>query len=223
MRKSYQISRLAGLSLIMLALLGLTACSSATNTAVPVATAAPSSGAKTYIANLDNAPSTARAVVVVENGKFDAYVCSLDQAFNQTSARWYKGQLDATGSFQGVSADGVEFKGSVKDNQFTGSVLNTQKKSYTFKGEVLASGNTKAGLYRGLGNYNGKEVIVGATITGQGVFAATAQYKGVMEFINPVVDQPVFLADGVLGVKIGDTKQQVEVKLVTTLSGTPLF
>jgi hypothetical protein len=158
----------------------------------------------------------------MENGKFDAYVCSFDDAFNLTSARWYKGQLDANGSYQAVSQDGVELKGTITGDQFSGSLLNTAKQQLAFSGtRVPADG--KAGLYRGIGKYNGDDVIVGATMSLDGTLAATAQYKGVFKFVTPVASEPVALPDNSLGIKIGPNGEQITVKRVTTLSGPPLF
>src|SRR6266542_2831704 len=114
-------------------------------------------GATSYIATLAGAPSNARVGIVVEDGKFKAYVCSLDDAFNLTSARWYEGELDANGGFQLASPDGVEMKGLIKGNQFTGTLLNTEKVSMAFNGTAVTSG-PPAGLYRGTGQIDGQNV-----------------------------------------------------------------
>lgn len=188
----------------------------------PAPAAPPSSAtAKTYIAKLDNAPPSARAVIVVEEGKFDAYVCSLDDAFNQTSARWYKGTVDANGGFQATSSDGVEFKGTVKGDQFSGTLVNTTKQTLTFAGSAVPSNGT-AGLYRGVAKYQGEDVIVGAVLAADNTFAATAQYKNAFKFVSPVAGEPVRLSDTQLGVKIG-TGEQVTVNRVTTLKGASIF
>jgi hypothetical protein len=177
----------------------------------------PQQAARTYIAKFENGPASARAVIVVENDKFDAYVCSLDDAFNLTTARWYKGALDAEGNFQSVSDDGVEFKGAVVGDQFTGTVLNTAKETLAFQGG-LAPGGGPAGLYRGRAKYGDGEVIVGAVLDTDGTFASTAQYSDVFEFVSPVAPEPVQLSEGVLGVQIGTIGELITVRRVTSLA-----
>ena len=204
---------------ILLLLTLATACGSQSSSSAPADSAG---GAKTYIAAFENGPASARAVIVVEDGKFDAYVCSLDDAFNLTTARWYKGELGQAGSFQGVSNDGVEFKGNVSGDGFTGTVLNTAKESLAFSG-AAAPADGKSGLYRGTGNYGNGEVIVGAVMAADDTFASTAQYKGKFEFVSPVAAQPIELPEHSLGVKIGPDGSQITVNLVTTLTGPQVF
>jgi hypothetical protein len=192
----------------------LVACGAPSPSSPPAA--APS--AKSYIAKVDGAPASARVGIVVEGSKFAVYVCSLDDTFNQTSARWYTGELDANGSLKGVSSDGVELGGTIKGDQFSGTLINTAKKSMAFNGTLVPSGD-KAGLYRGLGKYGGEDIIVGAVVSPDGAFASTVQVKGAIKFISPIAKEPVFLPYSTLGVKIGRDAQQVETKLVTTLQG----
>ncbi len=175
-------------------------------------------GATSYIATLAGAPASARVGIVVEDGKFKAYVCSLDDAFNLTSARWYEGELDANGGFQLVSSDGVELKGSIKGDLFTGTLINIEKVSMAFNGTAVTSG-APTGLYRGTGLYNNEEVIVGSVISADGTFAATAQYKDRFEFITPIAAEPVKLSDNTLGIQLGPNGEQITVALVTTLKG----
>src|SRR5688572_11289668 len=151
-------------------------------------------GAQTFIARLDGTPDSARVVVVVEDGKFDAYICSLDDPFNLTTARWYKGDIDANGGFQGVSTDGVTLAGGVDGSSFSGTVTNIEGQTFAFDGAAVTPGGP-AGLYRGLGTYNGEEVIVGSVVTEDGTFAATAQTKGGIAFISPVASEPNRLSD----------------------------
>src|SRR5688572_25795120 len=179
-------------------------------------------GAQTFIARLDGTPDSARVVVVVEDGKFDAYICSLDDPFNLTTARWYKGDIDANGGFQGSSTDGVTLAGSINSNNFSGTVTNIEGQKFAFDSAAVASGGL-AGLYRGVGTYNGEEVIVGAVVTEDGTFASTAQIKGRLEFVSPVASEPNRLSDTSLAVKIGPDGQEVTVDLVTTLKGSQIF
>src|SRR5919106_1036669 len=154
-------------SLITLFALLLSACGAGGANVAETAT-----GAQTFIARLSDAPDSARVVVVVEEGKFDAYICSLDDPFNLTTARWYKGEIDANSGFQGVSTDGVTLAGSIDGHHFSGTVTNIEGQTFTFEGEA----GGPAGLYRGLGTYNGEEVIVGSVVAEDGSFAATAQF-----------------------------------------------
>jgi hypothetical protein len=181
-----------------------------------------STGAQTFIARLNGAPESARVVVVVEDGKFDAYICSLDDPFNLTTARWYKGEIGADGSFQGTSTDGVTLSGSVAGDNFSGVVTNIDGQTFNFDGAEVAAGGP-AGLYRGVGTYNGEEVIVGSVVAEDGTFAATAQLRDRFEFVSPVAGEPNRLSDTALGIKIGPEGQEIQVDLVTTLEGPPIF
>jgi hypothetical protein len=178
--------------------------------------------ADTFIAHLSGAPDSARVVVVVEGGKFDAYICSLDDPFNLTTARWYKGEIDSSGGFQAASTDGVTLSGSIDEHHFSGTVTNIEGQNFTFEGEAVPAGGP-AGLYRGVGTYNGEEVIVGSVIAEDGTFAATAQFKDRFEFVSPVASEPNRLSDTSLAVKIGPEGQEITVNLVTTLQGPQIF
>jgi hypothetical protein len=178
--------------------------------------------ADTFIARLSGAPDSARVVVVVEEGKFDAYICSLDDPFNMTTARWYKGEINANGDFQAASTDGVTLSGNIDEHQFSGTVTNTEGYTFTFEGEAVPAGGP-AGLYRGVGTYNGEEVIVGSVIAEDGTFAATAQFRDRFEFVSPVAGEPNRLSPTSLAVKIGPEGQEVTVNLVTTLQGPQIF
>lgn len=205
--------RLGLTGLMLVSLLSLAAC--VTQPTSPAATSS-TGEAKSYIATFDNGPANARTGIVVEDGKYKAYVCSLDNDFNLTSARWYEGELAADGSFQGVSPDGVQFKGSVNGDQYRGSIVNTAKKTLTFKGTLVPAGG-KVGLYRGERQFEGKDIVIGAVISPDNSFASTVQVKGKIEFVTPVGNEPAFLPDNTLGIKLGKKAIQVTAKLVTTL------
>src|SRR5687767_13646658 len=110
-------------SLVTLFALLLSACGAG---GVPATSHAETTHADTFIARLSGAPDSARVVVVVEGGKFDAYICSLDDPFNLTTARWYKGEINADGSFQSTSTDGVTLSGSIDEHHFSGTVTNIE-------------------------------------------------------------------------------------------------
>jgi hypothetical protein len=182
---------------------------------------AATSGATSYIARIDGAPESARIGIVVEAGKFAVYVCSLDDAFNLTSARWYSGDVGADGSVQGISPDGVQFQGKVSGDTFSGTLINTAQQTLTFSGKAVPAGGP-AGLYRGLGEYGGQEVVAGSVVDTDGSFASTVQYKGKIEFVTPVASEPLRLDSTSLNVTIGEPSQQIKVLLVTTLNGVEL-
>jgi hypothetical protein len=144
------------------------------------------------------------------------YVCSLDDAFNLTSARWYSGVIGSDGSVQGVSPDGVQFQGVVKDNQFSGTLVNTAGQTLAFSGASVPNGGP-AGLYRGLGQYDGQDIIAGAVIDSDGSFASTVQYKDQIAFVTPIAGAPVRLDNTSMNVAIGNLSEQIKVLLVNTL------
>lgn len=178
--------------------------------------------AASYIAHIDDAPDTARIGIVVEDGKFAVYICSLDDAFNLVAARWYSGDVGADGSVQGISPDGVQFQGKVSDGQFSGTITGVAGKVWAFRGAAVPA-NGPAGLYRGTAQFDGQEIVVGAVIDPDGSFASTVQYKGQIAFVTPVAGAPLRVDNDTIKVTLGDPSQQVEVTLVTTLKGVELF
>ncbi len=200
---------------LVIAILGLTACGGGASLDTTAA-------ATSYIAKIDDAPASARVGIVVEDGKFAVYVCSLDDAFNLKAARWYSGDIAADGSVSGVSPDGVQFQGVVNGDTFSGTITNTEGRVWNFKGSAVAAGGP-AGLYRGTAQYDGQEIVVGSVIDPDGSFASTVQYKGQIAFVTPIANAPLRVDNDTIKVTIGDSSQQVEVTLVTTLKGVELF
>ena len=208
-----KLNRILMVTIVVLSTTLLAACGGQSATTTTAATS--------YIARIDGAPDSARVGIVLENGKFAVYVCSLDDAFNLTSARWYTGDVGADGSVQGVSLDGVQFQGKVSSDTFSGTLINTAQQTLTFSGKAVPAGGP-AGLYRGLGEYGGQQVVTGAVIDTDGSFASTVQYKGKIEFVTPVAGEPQALDNTALNVTIGNPGQQIQVLLVTTLEGVQL-
>jgi len=204
--------------MVIMSIIVLTACgggsASTTTTTTSVATS--------YIAHIDDAPDSARVGIVVEDGKFAVYVCSLDDAFNLKAARWYSGELGADGSAQGTSPDGVQFQAVVSGDSFTGTIVNTLGKTWTFSGSAITAGGP-AGLYRGISKIGDQEIVVGSVVDPDGSFASTVQYRGQIAFVTPVSSSPLRVDNDTLKVTLGDPSQQVEVTLVTTLKGVELF
>jgi hypothetical protein len=83
----------------------------------------------------------------------------------------------------------------------------------------LVPAGGQVGLYRGEAQYNGKDIVIGAVISPDNSFASTVQVKGKIEFVTPIANDPVFLPDHTLGIKLGDAGEQFTAKLVTTLKG----
>ncbi len=200
------------LALVLLMSIVLTACGGGAESTVAIS----------YIAKIADAPASARVGIVVEDGKFAVYVCSLDDAFNQKAARWYSGDLASDGSVSGVSPDGVLFEGVVNGDSFTGTVTNVEGRVWTFSGTAVPQGGP-AGLYRGITQFNGQEVVVGAVVDPDGSFASTVQVRGEIAFVTPVAGAPLRVDDTNIKVTIGDPGQQVAALLVTTLKGVELF
>ena len=169
--------------------------------------------ATTYIAKISNAPDSARVGIVIEDGKFVVYICSLDDAFNQSTARWFAGTLEGDGTVSGLSPDGVRVNGSIIKTSFTGIITNLQGQVITFRGSSVPAGGP-VGLYRGTGNYNGQEVILGVIVDSDDVFVSTVQVQDRVEFITPISSSPIYLTNSNIKVTIGEPGQKFEVFLI---------
>jgi hypothetical protein len=186
----------------------LTACGGATT-----------EGTVSYIGTIDDAPESARVGIVAENGKFVLYICSLDDAFNLSASRWFSGDLDGDGTFAGISPDGVKVNGSINGNLLIGFITNVQGQRLNFRGSAIQAGGP-AGLYRGVVEYDGQQVVVGAVVDeGDLLAAATIQVQDKVEFITPVSIPPFRVNSTKLILTIGALSQKVDVFLVETLAG----
>lgn len=176
-------------------------------------------GTTSYIATIENAPASARVGLVAENGKFVLYICSLDDAFNLANSRWYTGNLDGDGTFAGTSPDGVKVNGAIIGDSFSGFITTLQGERLPFRGSVIPA-NGPAGLYRGVGEYDGQSVIVGAVVDEAELFVATTvQVQGTTQFISPVIT-PAFRVDSTkMILTFGDLNQKVDLLLVSSLEG----
>jgi hypothetical protein len=154
---------------------------------------------------------------VVQDGRYKAYVCSLDEDFNLQYARWYEGKVGSDGTIRKTSPDGVTFKATVSDDTFTGEVTSAKKVALSFEGGSVPAGTNHIGLYRGVGKYSGKPVLVGAVIDDDGSFASTTQYVGKIRFVTPVGDTPTTLGDKHLAVFLGPDETPYLAALVTAL------
>jgi hypothetical protein len=180
-------------------------------------TRAGSSSATSSIATFPDGAGSARVGIVVQDGRFKAYVCSLDEDFNLEYARWYEGKVGSGGAIRKTSPDGVTFKATVTDDAFQGEVISADKQSLSFDGGPVPAGTDHIGLYRGAGKYAGKPVLVGAVIDEDGTFASTTQFVGKIRFVTPVADQPTTLGEKHLAVYLGPDETPYLAALVTAL------
>ncbi len=173
--------------------------------------------ATSYVASFPEGAGSARVGIVVQDGRFKAYVCSLDEAFNLEYARWYEGKVGSNGAIRKTSPDGVTLKATVSGDTFTGEVTSAKKVPLSFDGGSVAAGTDHIGLYRGVGKYAGKPVLVGAVIDDDGTFASTTQYVGKIRFVTPVGDTPTTLGEKHLAVFLGPDETPYLAALVTAL------
>jgi len=174
--------------------------------------------AKSYIATFSQGAGSARVGIVVQDGSFKAYVCSLDENFNLQYARWYAGKVGTDGAIRKTSPDGVTFQANVSGDEFTGQVTDAKKVALPFSGGVVAAGTDHIGLYRGESRVSGKPVLIGAVIDQDGTFASTTQYVGKIRFVTPVKSTPTYLGDKHLAVFLGTEEVPYVASLVTTLA-----
>ena len=174
--------------------------------------------ATSYVATFSGGAGSARVGIVVQDGHYKAYVCSLDEDFNLQYARWYEGKVGAGGAIQKTSPDGVTLKATVTGDQFTGSVTDAEKAALPFSGAAVSAGTDHIGLYRGQARVSGKPVLIGAVIDQDGTFASTTQYVGKIRFVTPVKDAPTYLGDKHLAVFLGTDEVPYIAALVTKLA-----
>lgn len=105
-----------------------------------------SAPAKTFVGPVTGAVESARVGVVADGTNFMLYVCSTDETFNKTSARWARGPV-ANGVCEGKSPDGaMAVKAAVAADTVKGT-LTVAGKAMAFTA-TLADERTYAGLYR---------------------------------------------------------------------------
>jgi hypothetical protein len=178
---------------------------------------AQSSTAQSFVAKFSNGPANARVGIVVQDGKYKAYVCSLDNEFNLIAARWYEGDV-VNGQVSGISLDGVQFEATLAGSSFKGRVTDLNKKTLEFRGSQIKVGQNHAGLYRGKAEVNGKNVIVGAVIGMDGSFASTVQFDQEIRFVTPIAPKPNLISSEHLVVWLGADKQPAIASLVNSLN-----
>jgi hypothetical protein len=114
----------------------------------PPSVAQPDDGApaQTFVGPVPEAVESARVGVVADGKNFVLYLCSTDEAFNRSSARWARGAV-ANGAMEGKSPDGaMTVKATVAADAVKGT-LTVGGKALAFTA-TRADGRTYAGLYR---------------------------------------------------------------------------
>lgn len=108
-----------------------------------VAVAAP---CQSFVGVVKNAVDSARVGIVADNAAFICYVCSQDEAFNQSSARWVRGTVTG-GKIEGKSPDGaLTLRATIGADTAAGSI--TVGGSVMTFAATLPDERTYAGLYR---------------------------------------------------------------------------
>lgn len=114
--------------------------------------------AKTFVGDIKGAPESARIAVVIDGDKFVAYVCSGDQAFNDTFSRWFRGPV-AGGKLSATAACGAEFAAEVSGDAVSGS-LKKGAATHAFTATAVQAGGN-AGLFRAGEAFGDDDYVIG--------------------------------------------------------------
>ena len=136
---------------------------------------APAAVAATYIGELKGAPESARIAVVVEGGKFVAYVCSNDQPFNDAFSRWFRGDTKA-GKMSVKADNGATVTASATDDAITGT-LTKDGKSHEFTAKRI-TGDANAGLFRAAESVGDDAYVIGWIADETGAVVGTGGKRG---------------------------------------------
>jgi len=139
--------------------------------------------ATTFVGALAKAPGGAKIGVVIEGEHFLAYVCSDDDAFNATHARWFRGMVGKPGILKAESG-GVNLSAKLAGGKVTGSVTGADKSPLAFTAaEASAGGVFRAEVIDGTDHYivgwvrADDGATAGAAIRGKGKPAPLVQQK----------------------------------------------
>ncbi|HVJ80814.1 MAG TPA: hypothetical protein VNC50_07060, partial [Planctomycetia bacterium] len=119
-------------------------------------TLAAGEAATTFIGRLEGAPESARIAVVMKGGKFIAYACSRDAAFNQKNSVWLGGEA-AAGELKSEQA-GVSFEAK-SDGRSLAGTLRQGGESLAFTAKPAK--RQAAGLYRATDSIGGADFVLG--------------------------------------------------------------
>lgn len=105
-----------------------------------------SSPGKTYVGTLVKGPGDAMIGVVTQGETFLAYLCSNDDEFNASHARWFRGKIGEQGNL-GAEAGGVKLAGRLAAGQIEGTVTGPDKQALAFMATVV-QGGALGGVFR---------------------------------------------------------------------------
>lgn len=118
----------------------------------------PADATKTFVGDIKGAPESARVAVVIDGDKFVAYVCSGDQAFNDTYSRWFRGTV-AGGKLAAKSPCGAEFAAELAGDAVTGT-LKKDATTHAFTATAVQAGGN-AGLFRAGEAFGDDDYVIG--------------------------------------------------------------
>ncbi len=145
-----------------------------------VAIAAP---CQSFVGVVKNAVDSARVGLVADNAAFICYVCSQDEAFNQSSARWVRGTVTG-GKIEGKSPDGaVTLQGTIGTESAEGSIT-VGGKVMTFAA-ALPDERTYAGLYRCEEKTDATDYVAGWVVDEDDFVAGAVQNRQNRQISNP--------------------------------------
>lgn len=154
--------------------------------------------ASTFIGELSGAPESARVAVVVHGTTFTAYVCSADQAFNDTFSRWFRGAVK-DGKMSATAKCGAEFAATLSGAAVSGS-LKKEGKTHEFTAKQIAA-DANAGLFRAAEAFGEDDYIVGWIVDEKESIVGTGgKAGGKVQTLQPPK------GNGNLAAKIGDKK-----------------
>ncbi len=142
--------------------------------------AAPS---QTFVGDVKNAVDTARVGLVADPSSFVFYLCSQDEAFNKTSARWVRGVV-ANGKFEGKSPDGaLTVRGTIGMEAAEGTIA-VGGNEMTFAAK-RPDERTYAGLYRCEEKEAANDYVAGWVVDEDDAVAGAIQNRQNKQITNP--------------------------------------
>lgn len=142
--------------------------------------AAPS---QTFVGDVKNAVDTARVGLVADPSSFVFYLCSQDEAFNKTSARWVRGVV-ANGKFEGKSPDGaLTVRGTIGNETAEGTIaVGSNEMTFAAK---RPDERTYAGLYRCEEKEAANDYVAGWVVDEDDAVAGAIQNRQNKQITNP--------------------------------------
>ena len=129
--------------------------------------------AKTYVGELAKAPGGAMIGVVLEGEEFQAYLCSNDDAFNASHARWFRGTVGKQGTLE-AEGGGAKLVGKLADGKFEGAVTGSDNQAFAFTATACKSG----GVFRAEAIIEKDHYVAGWVRNDDGATVGAAATKG---------------------------------------------